>query len=43
MFILDTDHVSLWLRGHLLVKERTIQAKPNVATTVVTVQELFNG
>jgi tRNA(fMet)-specific endonuclease VapC len=43
MFILDTDHVSLWLRGHPLVKERTIQARPNVATTVVTVQELFNG
>lgn len=43
MFILDTDYVSLWLRGHLLVKERTIQARPNVATTVVTVQELFNG
>ncbi len=42
MFILDTDHVSLWLRGHPLVKERTIQG-PNVATTVVTVQELFNG
>jgi tRNA(fMet)-specific endonuclease VapC len=43
MFILDTDHVSLWLRGHPLVKDRTIQARPNVATTVVTVQELFNG
>jgi tRNA(fMet)-specific endonuclease VapC len=43
MFILDTDHVSLWLRGHPLVKEQTIQARPNVATTVVTVQELFNG
>jgi tRNA(fMet)-specific endonuclease VapC len=43
MFILDTDHVSLWLRGHPLVKERTIQARPNIATTVVTVQELFNG
>jgi tRNA(fMet)-specific endonuclease VapC len=43
MFILDTDHVSLWLRGNPLVKERTIQARPNVATTVVTVQELFNG
>ncbi len=43
MFILDTDPVSLWLRGHPLVKERTVQAGPNVATTVVTVQELFNG
>ena len=43
MFILDTDHVSLWLRGQPLVKERTVQAGPNVATTVVTVQELFNG
>ncbi len=43
MFILDTDHVSLWLRGHPLVKERTIKARPNVVTTVVTVQELFNG
>ncbi len=43
MFILDTDHVSFWLRGNPLVQARTIQAGQNVATTVVSVQELFNG
>ncbi len=43
MFILDTDHVSFWLRGNPLVQARTIQASGNVATTVVSVQEMFNG
>jgi tRNA(fMet)-specific endonuclease VapC len=43
MFILDTDHVSFWLRGNPLVQARTIQARDDVATTVVSVQELFNG
>jgi tRNA(fMet)-specific endonuclease VapC len=43
MFILDTDHVSFWLRGDPLVQARAIQARDDVATTVVSVQELFNG
>jgi tRNA(fMet)-specific endonuclease VapC len=43
MFILDTDHVSFWLRGNPLVQARAIQAGGDVATTVVSVQELFNG
>jgi tRNA(fMet)-specific endonuclease VapC len=43
MFILDTDHVSFWLRGHPLVQARALQATGNVTTTVVSVQEIFNG
>lgn len=43
MFILDTDHVSLWLRGHLQVKEKVAKSTQNVCLTIITVQELFNG
>jgi tRNA(fMet)-specific endonuclease VapC len=42
-WILDTDHVSLALRGHPLVMARIKQYDLEVATTVVTAQELFNG
>jgi tRNA(fMet)-specific endonuclease VapC len=43
MFILDTDHVSLWLRNHPIVKAKVDTAAPDVYLTVITVQELFNG
>jgi tRNA(fMet)-specific endonuclease VapC len=43
MFILDTDHVSLWLRGNPAVRVRTAQSVQEVVITIVTVQEIFNG
>jgi tRNA(fMet)-specific endonuclease VapC len=43
MFVLDTDHVSLWLRDHPLVKVRIAESAQNVSLTIITVQELFNG
>jgi tRNA(fMet)-specific endonuclease VapC len=43
MFILDTDHVSLWLRGNPSVRVRIAQSSQEVCITIITVQELFNG
>jgi tRNA(fMet)-specific endonuclease VapC len=43
LWILDTDHVSLALRGHPLVNALIEQRDLEVATTVITAQELFNG
>ncbi len=43
MFILDTDHVSLWLRNNPLVRDKVDAAAQDVSLTVITVQELFNG
>ena len=40
-YILDTDHVSLILYSHPQVTANT--ALHQIAVTVVTVQELFNG
>lgn len=43
LFILDTDHVSLWFRGHSSISVRAAQLSSNIAVTIITVQELFNG
>lgn len=43
LWILDTDHVSLLLEKHPLVSRRIAEVGADVAITVVTVQELFNG
>lgn len=43
LWILDTDHVSLLLGRHPLVSRRVAELGADVAITVVTVQELFNG
>ena len=43
LWILDTDHVSLLLEGHPQVSRRVAGVGVDVAITVVTVQELFNG
>jgi tRNA(fMet)-specific endonuclease VapC len=43
MFILDTDHVSLWLRNNPLVRAKVDASAQDVSLTVITVQELFNG
>jgi tRNA(fMet)-specific endonuclease VapC len=43
MWILDTDHVSLFLEGNENVRLKIRQISPNYAITIVTVQEIFNG
>jgi tRNA(fMet)-specific endonuclease VapC len=43
LWILDTDSVSLFLEGNLLIGERAAAKFPDVAITIVTVQEIFNG
>ncbi|GAP96043.1 type II toxin-antitoxin system VapC family toxin [Leptolyngbya sp. NIES-2104] len=43
MYILDTDHVSLLLEDQPRVKAKTAERARDLAITIVTVQELFNG
>ena len=43
LFILDTDSASLFLAGNKQLIHRVTQEVSNVVTTIVTVQELFNG
>jgi tRNA(fMet)-specific endonuclease VapC len=43
LFILDTDSASLFLGGNQKLIYRVTQEVPHVVTTIVTVQELFNG
>lgn len=43
IWILDTDHVSYLLQGNKAVSSRVNQVLPNLAITIVTVQEIFNG
>ena len=43
LHILDTDHVSLLLQEHPGIQLKITQLSPDIAITIVTVQELFNG
>jgi tRNA(fMet)-specific endonuclease VapC len=43
LFIIDTDSASLFLAGNQKSIYRVTQKVPHVVTTIVTVQELFNG
>ncbi|MBD2498049.1 type II toxin-antitoxin system VapC family toxin [Nostoc sp. FACHB-280] len=43
LYILDTDHVSLLLQGNQAVISKVAQVYPNLAITIITVQEIFNG
>jgi tRNA(fMet)-specific endonuclease VapC len=43
LYILDTDHVSLWLEDHPKVRRKAANFEADLAITIVTVQELFNG
>jgi tRNA(fMet)-specific endonuclease VapC len=43
LWILDTDHASLFLAGNKSITAQVAKRSNNVAITVVTVQELFNG
>lgn len=42
-WILDTDHVSLLLRGNSDIVEQSERRHPYVVTTIITVQEIYNG
>ncbi|MGG6238734.1 type II toxin-antitoxin system VapC family toxin [Nodosilinea sp. AN01ver1] len=42
-WLLDTDHVSLILRGNQQVIQAAASRHPDVAISIITVQELFNG
>jgi tRNA(fMet)-specific endonuclease VapC len=44
LWILDTDHVSLFLRGNPTVITRVLQSNPgDIATTIVTAEEICQG
>jgi tRNA(fMet)-specific endonuclease VapC len=43
LWILDTDHVSLFLEGNPQIRKQAAGKFPNVAVTIITVQEIFNG
>ena len=43
LWILDTDCVSLFLEGNILISERAAEKFPDVAITIITVQEILNG
>ncbi|WP_414543792.1 type II toxin-antitoxin system VapC family toxin [Nostoc sp. CCY0012] len=43
LWILDTDHASLFLAGNKSIITQVEKHSYNVAITIITVQELFNG
>lgn len=43
LYLLDTDHVSLWLEDHPVICRNIEEHRSALAITIVTVQELFNG
>lgn len=44
MFILDTDHISLFQRNHPQVSARVLRTPPlELATTIITVEEQLRG
>jgi len=43
LWILDTDHTSLFFAGNPSVIPRISEHSDNIAITIITVQEIFNG
>jgi tRNA(fMet)-specific endonuclease VapC len=43
LWILDTDHTSLFLAGNKSIVIKVAEHSDNIAITIITVQELFNG
>ncbi|PYP82170.1 MAG: nucleic acid-binding protein [Blastocatellia bacterium AA13] len=44
LFVLDTDTLTLWLRGHPRVCERIAAHDPSeLCTTIVTIEEMLRG
>lgn len=42
-YVLDTDHISLFIGNHPQTNERVIQEFSHCAITIISVQEVFNG
>jgi tRNA(fMet)-specific endonuclease VapC len=43
IYILDTDHISLFLGNYSPVRDRVLQTKADCSITIISVQEIFNG
>jgi tRNA(fMet)-specific endonuclease VapC len=43
LYILDTDHVSMWLENQPNVRRNAEVFNSDVSITIVTIQEVFNG
>jgi len=43
LWILDTDHITLFLAGNRSLIAEVNQHSDNIAITIISVQELFNG
>jgi tRNA(fMet)-specific endonuclease VapC len=43
LYILDTDHISLFLGNYPPVRDKVLQLKAECSITVISVQEIFNG
>jgi tRNA(fMet)-specific endonuclease VapC len=43
LYLLDTDTLSLWQQGHATVAARIASHRPNVATTIISVEEQVLG
>jgi tRNA(fMet)-specific endonuclease VapC len=44
LWVLDTDMLTLWLRGHDTIAARIAATPPQqLATTIITVEELLRG
>ena len=43
LYILDTDHISLFLSGNRAIKNKIAYCVNDIAITIITVQEIFSG
>jgi tRNA(fMet)-specific endonuclease VapC len=43
LYILDTDHISLFLGNYPSVRDRVLQTQSECSITIISVQEIFNG
>ena len=43
IYILDTDHISLFLGNYLPVRDRVLQSRSDCSIAIISVQEIFNG
>jgi tRNA(fMet)-specific endonuclease VapC len=43
VYILDTDHISLFLGNYSSVRDRVLKKKSDCSIAIISVQEIFNG
>jgi tRNA(fMet)-specific endonuclease VapC len=43
VYILDTDHISLFLGNYSPVRDRVLKKKADCSIAIISVQEIFNG